>query len=99
MTDEFPSDWEVPQPVSRLWLTLGLGVLGAGLFPTHYEFAPDAFAVIKAAFDLRRFLLRGIEEVRQEWLWACTAFNLNKLMRLWAELRDKLRVGTIVMVN
>jgi transposase len=45
------------------------------------------FAVIKAMFDVRRFLLRGIEGVRQEWRWASTAFNLKKLMRVWASLR------------
>ena len=45
------------------------------------------FAVIKTTFDLRRFLLRGIEGVGQEWRWASTAFNLRKLMRAWPELR------------
>ena len=39
--------------------------------------------VIKAAFDMRRFLLRGIEGVGQEWLWASTAFNLKKLLGNW----------------
>ena len=45
------------------------------------------FAVIKCMFDMRRFLLRGIEGVGQEWRWAALAFNLKKLMRRWAELR------------
>jgi transposase len=51
----------------------------------HYGETP--FAVLKAALDLRRFLLRGIEGVQQEWLWGCTAFNLKKLMNLWGALR------------
>lgn len=38
------------------------------------------FAVIKACFNMRRFLLRGIEGVRQEWRWASTAFNLHRLI-------------------
>lgn len=50
------------------------------------------FAVIKAMFDLRRFLLRGIEGVGQEWRWAATAFNLKKLMRLWSNLRAELNI-------
>ena len=54
----------------------------------HYGETP--FAVLKAALDLRRFLLRGIEGVQQEWLWGCTAFNLKKLMSLWGALRAKL---------
>jgi transposase len=44
------------------------------------HFGETPFAVIKAGFDLRRFLLRGIEGVGQEWRWASTAFNLKKLM-------------------
>jgi hypothetical protein len=45
------------------------------------------FAVIKSMFDMRRFLLRGIEGVGQEWRWAVAAFNLKKIMSRWAELR------------
>jgi hypothetical protein len=29
---------------------------------------------------LRQFLLRGLEKVRMEWLWACTGYNLRKLI-------------------
>jgi hypothetical protein len=54
----------------------------------HY--GETAFAVLKASLDLRRFLLRGIAGVRQEWLWGCTACNLKKLMSLWGALRAKL---------
>ena len=45
------------------------------------------FAVIKAAMGLRQFLLRGLDHVKTEWLWACTAFNLAKLIRDVARLR------------
>ena len=55
----------------------------------HYGETP--FAVLKAVMDLRRFLLRGIEGVKQEWLWACTAFNIKKLAGLWAGLRANAR--------
>jgi hypothetical protein len=51
------------------------------------HFGETPFAVIKAVLDLRRFLLCGISGVRQEWLWACTAFNLKKLVGMWGELR------------
>lgn len=51
---------------------------------THAGEVP--FAVIKQMFDFRRFLLRGIEGVGQEWRWASTAFNLKKLMRLWGAI-------------
>lgn len=51
------------------------------------HFGETPFAVIKSMFDMRRFLLRGIEGVGQEWLWMATAFNLKKLMRIWEILR------------
>jgi len=37
-------------------------------------------AVIKAVIGLRQFLLRGLEKVRTEFLWACTAHNLKKMV-------------------
>jgi len=37
--------------------------------------------LIKMQMGLRQFLLRGLEKVKAEWLWACTAFNLAKLVR------------------
>ena len=43
-------------------------------------------AVIKQVLGLRQFLLRGLEKVQTEWLWACTAFNLRKLIRVTAAL-------------
>jgi transposase len=45
------------------------------------------FAIIKAIFGVRRFLLRGLEKVRTEWYWVCTAYNLKKLIRLVGALR------------
>jgi hypothetical protein len=51
------------------------------------HFGETPFAVIKAMFDMRRFLLRGIEGVGQEWRWMATAFNLKKLMRILETLR------------
>lgn len=40
------------------------------------------FAVIKQAFGMRQFLLRGHERVRVEFRWASLAFNLQRLMSL-----------------
>jgi hypothetical protein len=45
---------------------------------------------LKAAMDLRRFLFRGHDGVRQVWRWGCTAFNLKKFMSLWEGLRASL---------
>ena len=45
------------------------------------------FAVIKGILGVRRFLLRGLEKVRTEWRWVCTACNLKKLIGTLAALR------------
>lgn len=43
------------------------------------------FAVIKQLFGARQFLTRGLANVKQEWMWLATAFNLKRLMPLlWA---------------
>jgi hypothetical protein len=62
----------------------------------HYGETP--FAVLKAVLDVRRFLLRGIEAVKQEWLWACTAFNMKKLAGFWKGLLAK-RIATTTTQN
>ncbi|MEX0700845.1 MAG: IS1182 family transposase [Planctomycetales bacterium] len=44
--------------------------------------AERPFATIKQQFAARRFLLRGLEQVRIEWRWLATAFNVHRLMTL-----------------
>jgi hypothetical protein len=44
------------------------------------EVAERPFAVIKQQFGARRFLLRGLAQVRIEWRWLALAFNLTCLM-------------------
>jgi hypothetical protein len=49
--------------------------------------AETPFGILKAVMGIRQFLLRGLEKVKTEWLWAVTAFNLAKLVRMMAILR------------
>lgn len=49
--------------------------------------AETPFGIIKGIMKLRQFLLRGLEKVKTEWLWACTALNVAKLVREVARLR------------
>ena len=56
-------------------------------YARRQHFGETPFAVIKSMFEIRRFLLRGLEGVQQEWRWASTAFNLKKLMSHLAKLR------------
>ena len=60
---------------------------GKQIYRRRNWIAETPFAVIKAAMNLRQFLTRGIDKVRTEWLWACTSFNLAKLVRYLAKLR------------
>ncbi len=59
----------------------------------HLAETPNGF--IKAVSGLRQFLLRGLDKVRTEWLWACTAFNLRKLMIAMAKLRAQVSLQAI----
>jgi hypothetical protein len=49
--------------------------------------AETPFAIIKGIMEVRRFLLRGLEKVRTEWRWVCTAYNLKKLIAAKVALR------------
>ena len=43
------------------------------------------FGIIKEQLEGRRFLLRGLENVRGEWALLCAAYNLRKIFkRCWA---------------
>lgn len=41
------------------------------------------FAVIKHLMGARQFLHRGLDQVRQEWRWLVTAFNLQRLISIF----------------
>jgi transposase len=38
------------------------------------------FALLKGGMGIRRFHLRGLTNVKTEWHWICTAYNLKKLL-------------------
>lgn len=43
------------------------------------------FGIIKSVMDFRRFMLRGLAQVRNEWTLVCLAWNLKRM----AVLRPK----------
>ena len=59
----------------------------------HLAETPNGF--LKQVMGLRQFLLRGLDKVRTEWLWACTAFNIRKLISATRMLRAE---GTVALV-
>jgi hypothetical protein len=60
------------------------------LYNQRPRIAETTFGILKSIMGLRQFLLRGLEKVKIEWRWACTAFNLAKLVRHLARLRAEL---------
>jgi transposase len=59
------------------------------IYKKRLHAAETPFGILKHLMHLRQFLLRGLEHVKTEWLWACTAFNFGKLVREVARLRAK----------
>ena len=53
--------------------------------------AETPFGILKSVMGLRQFLLRSLEKVKTEWLWAITAFNVVKLAREIGKLRARVR--------
>lgn len=60
---------------------------GRKTYHRRMHIAETPFAILKCVMGIRQFLLRGLEKVRMEWLWACTAYNLKKLTKAKALLR------------
>ena len=60
---------------------------GRRVYQQRPRIAETPFGILKAVMGIRQFLLRGLEKVNMEWLWAVTAFNLAKLARMMAILR------------
>jgi len=60
---------------------------GKAIYNPRMHVAETPFAIIKNILGVRRFLLRGLEKVRTEWLWVCTAYNIRKLLAYRARLR------------
>jgi transposase len=72
---------------------------GRATYAHRMHGAETPFAYIKAVMGVRQFLLRGLENVRTEWRWVCTAFNLQKLLKAVAALRADLSQGTAGVIG
>jgi len=54
---------------------------GRRVYRQRMPAAEGPFGVIKSVLGMRQFLLRGLDRVRTEWRWMCTAYNLRVLIR------------------
>ena len=52
-------------------------------FKLRKQLVEPVFGIIKEQQGVRRFLLRGIDNVAAEWTLLATAFNLRTLWRIW----------------
>jgi hypothetical protein len=62
------------------------------VYAKRFHAAETPFGILKRVMHLRQFLLRGLENVKTEWVWACTSLNLAKLVREVARLRAQFSV-------
>jgi hypothetical protein len=53
---------------------------GVALYRKRAPVVEGAFAYLKHIMGIPRFLLRGLDKVRTEWTWICTAYNLKRLL-------------------
>ena len=58
---------------------------GRAIYRQRAPIVEGVYAEIKHILGIRRFLMRGLEKVRIEWTWICTAFNLKRLLALLAK--------------
>ena len=72
---------------------------GRAIYARRMHGAETPFAHIKQVMGVRQFLLRGLENVRTEWRWVCTAFNLAKLVKAIAALRAPRTRGAVEAVG
>jgi transposase len=68
-------------------------------YARRFHAGETPFGWLKHVLGLRQFLLRGLEKVRTEWLWACTGYNLRKLILEVGRLRAKFAASAAEEVN
>jgi hypothetical protein len=59
----------------------------------------DSRRVLRMAIEIVAWLLRGLEKVRTEWTWVCTAYNLNRLLATVGKLRAASACTTLEGAN
>jgi len=57
---------------------------GKKVYGQRAPWIEGTFGYIESTVGVRQFLLRGLEKVRTEWRWICTAVNVAKLVRVLA---------------
>ena len=74
------------------------------LYARRKEMSEPTFGILKDQMLARRFLLRGLANVRAEFNLLATAFNLRTLWRVWAKLgrrstRSRMEIADSLATN
>ena len=72
---------------------------GREVYRQRQSVAESPFGVIKNVMGVRQFLLRGLDNVRTEWRWVCTAYNLRILVKWMRRQRKKWQAGERIGVG
>lgn len=59
---------------------------GRAVYKRRRETVEPRIGWLKHGLGLRRFMRRGLEQVRTEWSLACTAVNISILLRCWEKV-------------
>jgi hypothetical protein len=63
------------------------------LYARRQELSEPTFGILKDQLGGRRFLLRGLANVRAEFTFMATAFNLRTLYWAWNRVREVAHIG------
>ena len=69
------------------------------LYARRKELNEPAFGIIKEQMGGRRFLLRGLANVRAEFVLLATAFNLRTLWRVWTARQGPLPTPRVALTS
>jgi hypothetical protein len=58
------------------------------LYARRQQLSEPTFGILKEQLGARRFLLRGLANVRAEFTLMATAFNLRTLSRVWNRVKN-----------
>lgn len=69
------------------------------LYARRKEMSESTFGILKEQMNARRFLLRGLTNVRAEFTLLATAFNLRTLWRIWSKLGRSINQAKIKIAD
>lgn len=85
-------EWACSYAIDYMWLAEARTIDHSTFCKFRTDFGRELKDLFRQIGRLRQFLLRGLDNVRIEWHWACTSLNLRKLVTAFASLRMAIQV-------